>query len=77
MQRKRGTEGSIRKTLRLKESGILKVRSEKRYGAKKGKHCKFDQKSVTVQRSINIETCMLSDVGMLSCCDAWCNDEVM
>ena len=62
MQRKTGIEGSIRKALRCKESTTLKARSEKRYGAMRGRHCRFDQKSVTVQRSNNIETWMLCDV---------------
>ena len=52
MQSKRGTEGSIRKALRCKESGALKARSEKRYGAKKDGHWRLDQKSVTVQRNM-------------------------
>ena len=39
-----GNGGSIRKTLQCKESGALKARSEKRYGAKNEGHSGLSDK---------------------------------
>ena len=52
----KGTEGSIRKTLRCKERGALKARSEKRYGAKKEESRLMGQKPCPVE-ALKLHNC--------------------